>query len=351
MNVQQLHVILNNHLQELNSNVFADPTDEVKDMFLYEAMLEFLRDNSDEDSNRLREGFQDTRKRYDNVKELIKESSLTFYKRDDRSLFAILPKDYHNGIKLQVEVYNNCEATTLTTQGAGVYSIQIPIKVDTGSPPYSGFTITDTTNADTLFDASDYYTSGLNTAEERFLLLKLMMEEISSENGLKFYWEWYQGNFASETLWVVSDTSVDIDVTYTEVALNTTYTLVAHSPVYTEYDMSSITATKKYPARLIKSEWVDDKLDTKFSTTFFNSPITEMYQDMLIIYHDNSFMIKSGTLKYIKIPNAPYLSLNRNIELRGRVVDLIVKSAAQRIAASRGNFTYPNIIQENMLNE
>lgn len=351
--IQQLHVILNNHLQELNSNVFQDLPSEVKDMFLYEELLEFIRDNSEELSNRLQEGFEDTQKRYDNLKPFKTTTTLPLFKRTSNSVYGVLPYNYMNRIKVDVEVFNNCNVTTINTTTTTYYKVAIPIKDDTQTPLYNGFKVIDATNVENLFEASDHYAPGigLNSVKEKFLLIQLMLEELKSSNGLEFYWEWYNGEFKSQHLWVVGTSPIDVKVEYTNVALTQTYTLAAEETTRTIYDLSSETNTKIYPSRLVRSEFLTNKLNSKFSKTFFYSPIIELEMDTIIIYHENSFIPKTVQLQYLRFPRVPYLSLNRNIEVSKSVADLIAKKAAQRIAATRGMTTYQGIARENMFNE
>ncbi len=347
--IQEVHAAIKLDLQEINSNVYGDVQDEEIDMVLNQEILEFVRNNIDSNSNRHKEGFQDTGKRYDNIKELITTVDIALYKESDGSLFGTLPRDYFKHVSSKSAVFNNCVVKTIGTTAGNIYKKAIKLKDDTTAPLYQRFEIYDDTNFETLFKAVDHDSAySLNSAKEKFELISLVLEEFSSSNGIEIYWEWYNGEFAENSFWLVADAAVDIEIYYENNALDSADTLVAESRATYNFTTE---VTKVYPCRLVDSEDIEKYLHSKFSTTFYDSPIVEMLEDRVLIHHTDTFIPRTLSLTYIRKPRVTSLSLQRNTDLSKGVLDLISRRTAERLAKIKAATTAPLLSQDNNFNE
>lgn len=350
--IQEVHAAINLDLQEINSNVFGNVSPQEIDMVLYQEILEFIRDNIEPLSNKLQQGFQQTGKRYDNIKDVITKAPVALYRNNDNSLYGTLPRDYFKYVACRSGIYNNCNTTEVTTTTQTVYVNTFKLKDDTTAPLYNSFSIFNDQGSEIFFDASDIDSSfSLNSAKEKFTLVSLILEDFNNQGlGLEIYWEWYNGQYEEGSFWLVGSSDYEIGIEYENSSLDETIVLAAETSARTVYSLDSVT-TKNYPCRLVDSRDIEDRLESSFSTTFFNSPVIEIVEDKIFIYHSESFIPKSLELTYIRNPRVTNLSLQRNTDLKGSVLDLIARKTAERLAVIKNNSNAPIITQHNFNNE
>jgi len=352
MTIQEVHVKIDLHLQELNSNVYGNVLPEEKDIFLNEQILEFFRDNEDEDSNKLRENFQATQKRYDNVKELIVENTLPLYVRDSVSMYCTLPEDYLRLVSdatiLKCSTYKD---VNLTEKKEYVYGFELKEFVNNAGNYFTGlFIYILAQGTDFALNTFPHYTGGFKSFKEAFILYDLIYEELNKVNRnkdntktkYKVYKEWYNGKYYGTKLLFVSETPMAIYysiIAEANVQMELLETITANQP--------DVTTNLEVENRLTATEDVRNVLNSNFRTTVHTSPISELQQDRLIVHHEKKFIPKELKIKYIKRPNFVSLYLNRNTDLNSNVLGMIAKRTAERIAVVKGNTTSNAIVQHN----
>ena len=86
--VKELHIALDQRLQQLNSNRKLVLYPEQKDARLNEAVLQFINNVVSDKTNIKKEGFEDTQKRYDDIEELIRTATLPIYVNESDNIIA-----------------------------------------------------------------------------------------------------------------------------------------------------------------------------------------------------------------------------------------------------------------------
>lgn len=352
MTTQELHVKIDLHLQEINSNVYGNVLPEEKDIIINEQILEFFRDNEDEDSNKLREGFQSTTKRYDNIKELIVERTLPLYVKDDNSVYTTLPEDYLRLISdatiLRCNSYVNIETTNSNEY---VYGFELNDVVNGAGNYFTGlFIYILAQGTDFALNTFPHYNGGFKSYKEAFILYDLLYEELNKvnkykeENKTKYkvYKNWYNGKYYGTKLLFVSQEPMDIY-----------YSIVAEGNFQMELldtipiKQPNVVTNSERENRLTATKDVRNVLNSVYRTTTHKSPISELQQDRLIVHHEKKFIPKELKIKYIKRPNFVSLYLNRNTDLNVNVLGIIAKRTAERLAVIKGNTTAKSLVQHN----
>ena len=120
MTIQEMHIYLDVEAQRLDSKLLNSFEIEEKDWLLNISQLQFVKTRISNKSNPKREGFEDTTKRYDDLKELKKSVDIPVYYLDGESVYGFLPVDYFHHINSRTETYYNCsqigsKSSTATT--------------------------------------------------------------------------------------------------------------------------------------------------------------------------------------------------------------------------------------------
>jgi len=353
MTVQELHITIDLFLQEINSNVYGNVLPEEKDLILNQEVHEFVDSVIDVRRNETQEGFEDNVRRLDDLKEIKQTVDITLSKVSDDLSVAYLPNDYYHYDSSATILLNNCQNLTLATNQVESKIITIPIKTAAVAaftainPGYLYKLFEININSVSVFQLSDYYPNGLPTIEEAYLLIPLIIERLGAA-GYNVSVDNY-GLGAAATFRIIGDaTLIDADIIYDSGGvgtLNHTITAVSFETL-TQVDFGTNTL-KKYPNRLVSTEDIFELNRHSFGKSIYTSPIVEIVKNQIFVHHNKSFIPKALTLNYIREPKRINIYLNQNVEFSKRVLIIIARKTAEKLALIKGAATVNNIIKTN----
>jgi len=349
MLVKELHISIDTYLQEMNSNVYGNVLPEEKDLILNWATIEFIDNICNPSKNMDGQGFQHTTRRYDLIRELIEPYKvIPLYKTEEEGkLKGALPYNYHTYINSRANVFHNCNSVTVPEATKTTYKVIWELnRSDETTNIYKDFKVVK--DITTIFEFKNYYPNGLNDVDEDFYLYHLLFEKLNKVAGLTVYYS-KDDDKKDRTLVIESDTAFTLGVQYKLAASALDQTIPANVVDTTYFNLSNLSLVKS-DTRLVASEDVDYLKTHPFGKTTFVSPIVEIAQNSLYLYHNESFIADQVLARYIRIPKSINLSLNQCNELNDTANKIIARKAAEHIALIKGTNTVNNIIKLNRLN-
>lgn len=349
--VKEMHIGIDVGLQKLNTEVLDSILPETKDWVLTQEMLQFINTRMTPKTNVKQEGFQETTKRYDDLEELITEITLPVYKKgsDARFQFSILPFDYFHHIEDESNLSWDCrDISAQLTEGIVNKYISIMPFNDGSSNLYADFQVDLNTGSgiDVLLDIANFpsLASGLNSDAERFVIIDLVLQEINQIDGIEVRYENYNGRYYKDTFIFITD-----NPNYINVVMKTdTNDLVTFNPIEFVAYTHNLSKTKEEPNRLTKAEDLKRLMKYSFGSTKADSPLSAISRGFLEVARNESFILNSIRLKYIRRPRKISLSLNQSCELHRNVHDELVDKTVERLSAFVDSNNINNIVKENL---
>lgn len=346
MTVKELHVNFDIAAQEVNSNRFDEVTSEEKDILLNNAMFKFINDTLENTTNAVREGYQDTVKRYDELEALYENIELPLYNIDERKQFLFLPPDYLHYDYSESAVFNNCQSTILTevNEDYWIYTLEFE-NFDENIAEDLIFEY----NSVDYFDVSDYPDIATNIYgnDIKFILIKSIIDSLqyflkNKDNAVSMYWEKFNGKFYKNSFIFVSKLNNEV------FRLKTSNKMItATLQPKLELSKFELPITLWSPNRLIKTS-AKHLLNSNFGNTKFSSPIITIENGKLIFHCNSIFKANKVNLGYLRIPKRINLYTNQTCELAEQTHRKIVQSAVQFFKGISNNPEYKNIINENL---
>lgn len=293
--VQQCHVAIDYELQQINSNRKQAINPAYYDMALNEAVLQFIETRSSAKQNLKREGFEESQKRYDDLKDLKRRVKLPCNVDSTyaNSVYTLLPGDYLKMIPSEVAVSYSKQGTVLTSN-----SITRTLKVYDLSKivyPFNGSFVV--VSGSTTIDISDSIKT-VKTSRGKFYAINVIIDTLR-RLGYDVYYETFDSAYSPEKLYVltsnapiiasnlINNISIPISVTTVDTLLNTTSNL----------------PTDQNALELVSSGDVRTILDNYHSSrNRHTNPICDLIGDRLNVYYNNTFAPVSVILNYIKKP-------------------------------------------------
>lgn len=346
MTPREMLIGIDLRLQKVNSDVVSSISDEEKLWFLNEDQIRFIKQRTNVLSNDKKLGLQDTEKRYDDLEALIESTSLPVFARDNSSVFTYLPTTYFSRINIRSLTKDLCgKDYNPTTAIQKIYTTSYVLPVNTDNF-YQDLIVK--LGSTTILTVADYYSTGIKSLKSSFELINILIDILNSQPGIEAKYETSKGVYNKGAIIVSSNLTFTITNNYTFSGVKVD-TFTPTSKDYTQ--INTITGTQEYDNRLVKGEKLFSMLNTNFSTTFYDSPITTLQKDSIVVYHKKKFILSSINLDYIRKPKKISLILNQGCELSENVHEEIVDNTAKRIAAYVLSQEYNNIINENLLKE
>lgn len=335
-------------LQKVNANFYDEFNDEEIDAALNKMQLRFVNNRF----LRKREvyGFESVQKRLDDLRGLVvRDRPLTPLQLDDESQYAILPPDYLYLIIDNSQTVWHCDGVDVTSTDKPEYIAQVELKTsEATSDYYLTFEITqDTTPVVTHFRFSDFANTGFDSPEERYALVDLVMEEMADlyrkgQVTFQVYYERYRNLYRPSTFFFVSyDATMNgTTITFTEDGETSSGVFGALVPApKTESTVTTGTITSWRTNRVIEHDKLHQVLTHAFGQTSFNSPVSSIDEQRLVVFRNKTFILKGVKISYIRKPNRISLHLNRSCELaehtHPEIVDMTVSHLLERVEASR----------------
>jgi hypothetical protein len=309
--VEEIHVAIDILYQQLNSNRKRSYAPEAIDHIYNMKMLEYISTRSNVKTNLKFEGRESTIKRVEDLKSLKARKTLPAYIEDSFLSYVILPSNYREFKDAECNIVYNCRGFSSAVP-TSVISIGICIlpflDSDATSDFFSDFEIllSDTVGViSTLFSINNYGNlSNLNSNDIKFEIINLVLDSvILSNKDVEIYWEHYGSEYHAESF-IIVDTNNNYDSS--TISYDTVTETVNFNPnILNKYDSSSLSNVEliSTSSDLVASENISEiKSNTMMMKNRYRSPLIELEDNILLVYNDNKFVVKSILIRYDKKP-------------------------------------------------
>lgn len=343
MTVREMHIEINQSLQKVAANLtrkyLSPEIDWVLNKIQNRFIQQCLRPVSLADPSLQKFRFAD-QIRTDALKNLtVTGKTITAWEiptYTDR-VSCFLPADYMFLMADVSNMYNLCGATAITTANKTWFkTLELSQSPLTSGPYYtSGNSITvDTTSINIPASLPTFNTyTGFNKKEDVVFLKDYIIYKFR-ELGIPVYWERY-GNIYRPNKFIIPTGlgTVAPSLTLTLVWDNTAVTSSADEYI----DINELTLP---PSRTASTYTTDNRLTSNYDissiyTPYYGpsikSPVSELSDHVLYVYHDNNTIVNSVTISYIRKPRPISLSLGLDCEVSSAFHQTICDLAVEYI--------------------
>ena len=377
MNVTEMHLAIQQGVDKINSLQADMLLPEELDIELNKSMSRFLNTKYGK-NNKYREGFEESQKRIDDLRTLVKENSgsVTFKEQYSNDVWVDkfrLPSDYLYLVNKRSEILKNSYCDILGFTYSNIENVSyfiVPFNNLHNSTEFvtqlimladrSNIAVSAASPMDGDFDFSIYtYPADISNLQQDIL---------NSTNwgaGFEWYWEEHGTLSVPGSFIVVVDTAsfnswFNWDSTVTSSAsTNLVTTLVgqfstgtgwedpANAVSYAQYTDVSLNSKRIAPSgereytfnKFVQQDDIYKLLDDPFNTTKPSSPLTTIRGNFIDIYTSAIFIIDRVKITYIRKPKKISVSLGIDCELpehtHQEIVDMTVGSILEGISDPR----------------
>ena len=376
-----MHIAIQQGVDKINSLQADMLLPEEIDIELNKTLYRFLNTKYGSRSNKYGKGFEESQKRIDDLRSLVKEySAPVTYKEQYNNNFWVdqfrLPYDYLYLVNQRSEVFiNNCEPISFTfddTSPTGYFimpleglhngthmNTALTIAADPEDPSLGIHTVSHQSAQITNF----VYPQDINNYKA------FLTDPTNWTTGIEVYWEQYGSlNFPNSFIIIVDFTSTipffnwDASEPQTNATAPTKITTLVsefatangdlssdeNKVFYAQYTPNGL-GTKRLPSAVATREFATNKfiqhddiftlLEDPFNTTKHTSPLTTMRGEFIDLYTSDIFIIDKVKITYIRKPKQISLSLGISCELpehtHQEIVDMTVSSILEGISDPR----------------
>lgn len=162
---------------------------------------------------------------------------------------------------------------------------------------------------------------GLKSKPEVYLIRDLVMQRLR-DRGERVFWERYDQLYYPGEMIILSDATFEVVIDGAH--------LVGSKDVITRLAYADSDTGVWKNNRQYTSEDAQNKRNTAFSSTYYESPVSEIVDQRLFVYTDNSFIVSRSRMMYIRKPRMINLTLGQDCELTSdgvhdKICDLTVE--------------------------
>lgn len=360
MNVFEMHISVNQRLQEIASYKRDKFKSEEIDLALNKGMNRLLEKGIDTK-------FQDAQINLSHVSALIKKNRVLeviipgttepVYEEGMDSVYAMAPPDHYWLVNARVERLTdplNCTtAPELGTTTLPEWVAVVPFPAANASAPYfPALTVTSSTLG-TLYTAPTAITAGFQNRNSQYVLINNILERLYPHPTLRVYWERYRDTYYQNSLiFVRSSTAGTITISGTGL---TPSAVAMTQSSYTIYNRALIANLESVTVGLspVKVQEEDTLYSALKQNSFYNTRKEEISMDQtydyFLLYRDESFLITRAYIDYIRKPRTISLLLNQNCELADNVHHKIVDLAVEILRLDTKDGAYPQTVEDTQL--
>lgn len=355
MLAQEMHLEIDLELQKLNSQFNKDVLREEKDWFLNNEVRKFIKQRLDPQSNTHQTGFQDTTKRLDDLRELVKRENKPILTNSRGGKYIVLPSDYFQYIRFDAFSFMSCASNAPTPVTETYYDATVNLNLPDTVPTIYTIIATTPSGNRTLFDISDLPTDYLATgslASQRFSLIRAIRIRMNEAVKRLFttapdlYWEDVPNNdtlnsFRIESIETITSITVTVGLTTTtsdiDVLTRQRY-LIPSTPLVANI-------------RVIDEEFSLDVQTSHLSGSRAESPTSSLRGNELEVHQPKGVVIGSVDITYICKPTVIDLLLNSNLNMSTKSAKEIVGSTVRFLKGVIQDNNYQTYARENILIE
>ena len=359
MNVFNLHLQVNQRLQEVASYKRDKLKPQELDMALNKAMFRLLQQGVD---NR----FEDDQINLSHVSALIKKNKQEIlikpsntdpnYEDNLFNSYGIVPPDLYWLINARVEVVTdpvNCDtAPNLALTNKIEYVAVVPFPAP-GSPPYYANTIITSSISGTLYTSPTQISAGFPSINSQYFVISNILESLYRKfTTLSVYWERYRDTYYNNSFIFVSSVPLGT-VTLTSGGVTTSVVSSSNSyPIYNRGLINSLT-NKKVTIAPIKIQEENLLYSALKENRYYKSRVSEVAMDQtydyFTLYADESFLITIMSYDYIRKPRTISLLLNQSCELADSTHPKVIDLAVEILRLDTKDASYPQTVQDTQL--
>jgi hypothetical protein len=359
MTTQEMHIEIDLILQKINSQGTKNILPQEKDWFLNNAVIDYLQQKINPSSNVKQLGFEDTAKRVEDIKDLIRVVNKPIQINNRGESFITFPSNYFGYIRFDSRLRKSCTTDNTVPSTGTVYKNTFKIVLSSGI--LNSFTISILKNAvvTDLFTLTDLPSGYINSSESfdkqgtfiikalKILLTKKVKEVLSPDTEL--YWEKEGSTYTPLSFTIVSNTAFT-SIT-TNIVTDTTSNVVTDTStsLITTYTINQMPLKAKI--RVVDDEFLTDIENSSLSKSRANSPVSVVRESCLILSKLQDAIYGSVDITYICMPNLIDLLLNNDLNVSDKVAKEVVKLACTRLKGILESQDYQTYVQENILTE
>ena len=336
MTIAEMHIQLQQGLQKINSNLFADLVPQQLDLLLRKGESIFIEEIINPLGNPKKEGFQRTQKKYDEIENLIKPLELPLYVLNSKEYFSWLPADYFQLVSDYTNLYYNCNGVTPVVTNKTISTVIVPFPDSIVPITNNGFILTSTVNGvvTTEFSLANYTTLAANilSVEEKYILVGVIRDIINQKVGnVKVYWEFFNGVYSANSFIFVGLDDNYNSTLLTNITFNNNTTTISYNNTNSILQVHSIAGNnyKQKPNRLIPLDPLPFVQENSFSKTSYKSPISTLVRGWIRVKKDELYMAASVGIFYIKRVRLINIHLGSSSEINEdyhqRLVDITIQ--------------------------
>ena len=362
MNVQQMHLAIQQGVDKINSLQADMLLSEEIDIELNKNMLSFINTKYGK-NNKYGEGFEQSQKRIDDLRTLVVEyeGNVSFKEQLSSKIWVDtfpLPLDYMYLINQSSTLWiNNCKNISWSINGANTTTKYFTLSLSTFFCN-NNTDIVDSVSLDEDVNDSTSSQATLWTNTSNFLFPQDISNAkadilANAGSGFSIFWESYGSlHFPGEFIVIVDSNILPwVNVDASTGTLSTMYAAVNAQTVQTKTGQSSnnIFGGRRVPTLSSSQEFAINRfsqqddifklLEDPFNTTKYTTPLTTIRQSAIDIYTSDIFIIDTVKLTYIRKPLEISLSLGSDCELpdhsHQEIVDMTVSSILEGISDPR----------------
>jgi len=355
MTTQEMHIEIDLELQKINSQSTKNLLPQEKDWFLNKEVIKYLHSKTSPSSNVKQLGFEDTAKRVEDIRDLVRVVNRPIEVNSQGKSFVTLPFDYFGYIRFDAYSYKKCSTTIAESTTKTVYKATFKVELPAENLTTYSIDLVKTTGVTNLFTLEDLPTGYLTNSEfkkQEFLLIKALKIKLLAklkaalDTDVSLYWEKEGYTYNTNSFTIVSDTPFTfINVTTNDIAVNK----AVSTKTVTMY-AKSITPLKA-KTRIIDDEFLTDVENSHLSRSQAYSPISVLRENSLELSETLGAIFGSIDIVYICLPNIIDLLLNSNLNVSDKVAKEIVTNTVRTLKGLLQDKDYQTYAQESMLTE
>ena len=333
MLASELHLGVNLELDRIGAKFEQDVPAQQIDYFLNSVMLHMLEDALDVTPNK-RKQFQSNTFQLSELDGLIEHEDLSLHFSSLQSKEGLLDKPSLFFSYIDSTPYIKCVEAPKVSNPVSIAVIPFNLndvnlweefKIQIGNK--------------VVYSFNDTFKNGLSDKLEAYQVVDSIIRELL---GL-VYWEKFGGKQYNNSFIFLTDEIVTF--TYKDSALN----VEASPQLITRYDYGAITGVAATDSRLTKEESKNYQLKSNFDTSFPDSVLTTISNDLVRYYEGKKFIVSRVILTYYRKPKMISLSLGSGCELSDSFCNKLVAKTAQKIKAVINSEDYEKLLNENLI--
>lgn len=355
MTAQEAHIELDLALQRISSFDTSEILPQEKDWFINNEALKFVSQRTNPKSNAKGQGFEDTIKRLEDLKDLITVKSFPVIDKGSSGYINLLP-DYLNYVGSESILKSTCDnilsnvlpSRKIVFNFDADLTLGLDIKVSIIRDDNSETVVFNTNNL------PDGYIEGVDK-RELFLVnnaFTIQFQDYLNEHfsNSYLYWQNFNSNFYNNHFIL----STDSDIKGIKVTINgsdSIFDFVDES--FNSYGTVLSSPAGKVIAKndIIEHQFFTDSQNSVLSKSTSKKVNSRIQGSVLEVFYPVGYVISQINLIYVCKPSKMDIYLNRNLNFEYPICKEIISNTARYLKAILSDSNYQAYIQENSLIE